>query len=229
MGVNVKLIRDSFEVARPIASQIADRFYVNLFNDFPQVFPLFAKVDMVQQKKALIGSLVAAVDNLDNPEVLGRFLTGLGERHADYGVEEIHYEFVGQSLLKTFGQFFGDQWTDELRNQWSDVYGVIAEVMKAGARGALGKRKAELRIVSQPVRQADGKPISKGFSDSNTSLKVDIEGFSFTLPPDLCSHIRGSVKSAVQALIRAEVQRAFEDEIRDLSKMSAEEIVRMAS
>ncbi len=133
MSLNVDLIRESFEVAKPIADQVADKFYEFLWGDFPQAKPLFENVKMESQKKALIGSLVFAVDNIDKPEKLVPYLKKMGGRHIGYGTENEHYAWVGQSLIKTFAHFFGDDWTEELEGEWIKAYNFIAETMMEGA------------------------------------------------------------------------------------------------
>ena len=65
MTLQVQLLRDSFELAKPIADQISQKFYELLFQDYPQAQGLFQQVDMEKQQKALIRSLVFIVDNLE--------------------------------------------------------------------------------------------------------------------------------------------------------------------
>tara|TARA_Y100000590_G_scaffold428536_1_gene539971 strand:+ start:281 stop:868 length:588 start_codon:yes stop_codon:yes gene_type:complete len=133
MSLNVELIRESFEKAKPIADKVADKFYENLWGDFPVAKALFENVDMKVQKKALVNSLVFIVDNVDNPDKLVPYLKKMGTRHVPYGTEEEHYAWVGQSLLKTFAFFFGDEWTDELESEWTTAYQFIAGTMLEGA------------------------------------------------------------------------------------------------
>jgi len=134
------MIRDSFELAKPIAARVAERFYENLWGDYPQSKGLFQKVDMAKQRNALVGSLVQIVDNLDQPQKLTNYLQAMGARHISYGTEELHYSWVGASLLKTFGEFLGDAWTPALRDQWTMAYKVISETMIQGAREGRGKK-----------------------------------------------------------------------------------------
>lgn len=217
MSVNVAAIRQSFEIARPIGSQIVERFYENLFADYPQARPLFAQVDMAKQREALLGSLVAAVDNLDNPNVLTKFLFSLGERHYRYGVESAHYEWVGQTLLKTFGQFFGAAWTEDLRNQWAEVYSIMAEVMKTGARKAASVGS---NVVSMPKKAA---------SPTGDAASSAVYGHGFpSLTEGMRATIRSSVRTYVDNLIRAEIKSAFDEEMARISAMSPEELLRKA-
>lgn len=45
-----------------------------------------------------MGGLVKVVDNLENEEVLVKYLKALGKRHAEYGTLEEHYPLVGNNL-----------------------------------------------------------------------------------------------------------------------------------
>lgn len=133
MSLNVELIRKSFDMAKPIGMEVAEKFYEILWEDFPAVKAMFQGLDMQTQKRALMSSLTFVVDNVDNPEKLIPYLKSMGERHVKYGVEEEHYEWVGQSLLKTFVFFFEDNWTDELQDEWISAYNVVANTMQEGA------------------------------------------------------------------------------------------------
>lgn len=136
MGLNVELLERSFAAVAPKADELADVFYGHLFEDFPQVQPMFESVDMAEQKKKLVASLVVVVNNLRKGEVLVPTLEQLGCRHLDYGAQEEHYPAVGQTLLKSLAQVAGDAWSDELTQVWSDAYAVITEHMLAGATKA---------------------------------------------------------------------------------------------
>jgi hemoglobin-like flavoprotein len=133
MGLNVDLIRESFEKAKPIAGKVADKFYEILWEDFPASQALFEDVDMKAQKKSLMAGLTMVVDNVDNTDKLVPYLKDMGKRHLKYGAVEEHYDWVGQSLIKTFSFFFGDDWTEELEGEWVTAYGVVSSLMLEGA------------------------------------------------------------------------------------------------
>ncbi|GAB4014970.1 MAG: hypothetical protein Fur0010_13570 [Bdellovibrio sp.] len=133
MSLNIELLRQSFEKVVPISEQVADQFYTFLWGDYPAAKALFKGVDMKTQKKALIKSLVYIVDHLDNPEKLSEYLRQMGKRHVDYGTKEEHYELVGNTLIKTFAHFFGNDWTEELNDEWIKAYGAITTWMLEGA------------------------------------------------------------------------------------------------
>lgn len=133
MSLNVELLEQSFELVKPKADEFVSSFYDNLFTDYPAAKPLFEHSDMTKQKQMLKGGLVMVIENLRKPEVLSQALKGLGARHVKYGALPDHYPLVGNSLLKTLGQYAGDAWTPELKEAWTGAYGAITELMLEGA------------------------------------------------------------------------------------------------
>ncbi len=137
MGLDTKMIRDSFELAKPMANDVVDYFYQIMFEDYPEAKPLFKGADMKKQKQALLGSLVFIVNNLDDSKKLVDYLQKMGARHNDYGVIFDHYSIVGNSLMKTFSHFFGDKWTKDLAAEWIKAFRFIAGEMIEGQEKAL--------------------------------------------------------------------------------------------
>lgn len=77
----------------------------------------------------------------------------MGERHGKYGVKPEHYDWVGQSLIKTFEHFFADAWTDDLEVAWIHAYNWIAATMLKGAKTKLQKKKkAEVTLEDVATR-----------------------------------------------------------------------------
>jgi len=134
MSLNVQVIRESFQKIVPVAGDFLNAFYNNLFTDYPAARGLFTDVDLNNQKGLLGNSLVYIVSNLENTDKLVKYLKSMGKRHSTYGTQDEHYQLVGASLLKTFGQFLGAEWTPELQNEWIKAYTIIAETMIAGAK-----------------------------------------------------------------------------------------------
>lgn len=140
--LNIELLRASFEKVKPHATRVSDRFYENLFQKNPEVKQLFLKADFSAQKMKLVGSLVYIFDHLDKPTKLEPYLLNMGSRHSYYGTQEEHYGAVGEALLSTLSEVLGPEFTPEIKAQWVIAFGVIAETMQKGQKGALGKRAA---------------------------------------------------------------------------------------
>lgn len=131
----ISLVQQSWAQVAVIAPQAAALFYQNLFSADPTLKPLF-KGDMEAQGRKLMQMIGAAVGKLNDLDTLVPILQGLGRRHVDYGVQDAHYDTVGGALLLTLEQGLGDGFTPKVRAAWAEVYGVMAQVMKAASHPA---------------------------------------------------------------------------------------------
>lgn len=129
----VELVQESFAKVQPIAAQAAEMFYGRLFEIDPNLKRLF-KGDMKEQGRMLMAMIGAAVRGLANPPALIPTLKSLGARHVGYGVEEHHYDTVGNALIWTLQKGLGEAFTDELCESWVAAYQLLAGVMQEGAR-----------------------------------------------------------------------------------------------
>jgi hemoglobin-like flavoprotein len=130
------LVQTSFTSIAAIADDAAILFYQKLFELDPSLKPMF-RGDMAEQRKKLMQMLTAAVKGLDRLEQLVPVVQDLGRRHGAYGVTESHYETVGAALLWTLEAGLGRNFTREVKDAWTAVYGLLATTMKDAAREAL--------------------------------------------------------------------------------------------
>jgi hemoglobin-like flavoprotein len=145
----IALVKETFAAVAPISDQAAELFYNRLFELDPKVRPLF-KEDLTTQKQMLMSALTFAVDELDSPEKLLPTIQELGVRHIQYGVEDAHYDTVGEALLWTLGQGLGDAFTDEVEAAWTEAYVTLSTVMKAAAAEEIARRSAPVESVAAP-------------------------------------------------------------------------------
>lgn len=129
------LVQQSFARVAPISEQAAALFYGRLFELDPQLRSLF-RGDMKEQGRKLMQMLAVAVNGLDRLEELVPAVQALGRRHLGYGVEDGHYETVGEALLWTLQQGLGDAFTADTRQAWAEVYGLLAATMRSAAAAA---------------------------------------------------------------------------------------------
>lgn len=132
MSLDVKIIQSSFEQVKELGPKAIAKFYEILFSDHPEAKMLFARVDMEKQSSALFRSLDHIVGYLNDEKKLYEYLFNMGKRHVDYGAEEVHYDLVGASLLKTFAFFFQEAWTADLEDQWAAAFGAVKAIMLEG-------------------------------------------------------------------------------------------------
>ena len=129
----IQLVQQSFEQVKPIVETAADLFYDRLFELDPGLRPMF-KSDLSEQKRNLMTTLSFAVAGLKKPERILPAVRQLGARHAGYGVQDHHYQTVGQALLWTLAQGLGEQFTTEVEEAWTTVYITLATAMQEAAR-----------------------------------------------------------------------------------------------
>ena len=81
----------------------------------------------------MINTVVLGLDRLDS---LQPAIQDLGRRHQSYGVENVHYDFVGTALLWTLEQGLGKEFTSQTRTAWAKAYDGLASAMKAAAQAS---------------------------------------------------------------------------------------------
>jgi len=127
------LVQNSFVDIATIADDAAVLFYQRLFELDPSLRQMF-RGDMTEQRKKLMQMLTAAVKGLDHLDRLVPVVQDLGRRHTGYGVQESHYETVGEALLWTLEMGLGRNFTPEVKEAWTAVYTLLATTMKDAAR-----------------------------------------------------------------------------------------------
>ena len=129
------LVQESWGKVIPVSDTAAQLFYGKLFELDPSLRELF-KGDMAEQGKKLMTMINVAVNGLKRLESIVPAVQDLGRRHVDYGVKDEDYDTVGAALIWTLSQGLGDDFTDEVKDAWVTVYGILAMTMKNAAAEA---------------------------------------------------------------------------------------------
>jgi hemoglobin-like flavoprotein len=129
----ISLVKESWAKVTPIADTAAEIFYAKLFELDPNLKNLF-KSDMKEQGKKLMTMISVAVESLDKLDTIVTAIQEMGVRHKGYGVEESHYGTVAEALLYTLGKGLGDEFTDEVKDAWVEVYTILSTVMIEAAK-----------------------------------------------------------------------------------------------
>jgi len=120
-------------------------FFSKIFEIAPGAIELFASFKDVPEEKryespgfvrharSVMTTVGVAVQGLRDLDALVPVLENLGARHLGYGVQEAHYDVVGEALLKTLESALGDEWTPAVREAWTQTYGVVKTTMIRGA------------------------------------------------------------------------------------------------
>ena len=191
--MDIELLKSSFEAIKPVAKDVVDHFYLDLFRNHPEARELFDSTRMPSQQMALIGSLVFIFDNLEKPEVLKPYLLKMGQRHLDYGVEDHQYQWVAESMINTLKYFFAETWSAELEGSWVEALTFIATTMLE----ATAKRGPTLK---QQIDQA----LHEALKNSIQSISADRE-----------------VRKLARETARSMIQEALERELQVLQEKPA--------
>jgi hemoglobin-like flavoprotein len=128
----IELVQTSYTAVEGLGDKAGLLFYDRLFALDPALRPLF-KGDMDAQAHKLMQMITVAVRGLKDVAKLQPALAALGARHAGYGVLPAHYDTVGAALLDTLAAGLGDAFTPEVKQAWTDCYGLLATTMQAEA------------------------------------------------------------------------------------------------
>lgn len=118
-----------YELAADRLETIVEDFYGQLFSQYPEVQPLFARSDLSTQGKKLQSAIQLLVDYLHQPEALQLALQDLGRRHQAYGVLPEHYPLVVEQLLASFKKQLGRRWTKAINTAWQTLLDSVSAEM----------------------------------------------------------------------------------------------------
>jgi len=131
----VQLVRASLPKILQIRTQVAALFYARLFQTAPQLRAVFPE-DVAARDAEVISAIKFVVRGLDRLRSIIPVVQDLARRHAAEGVQDEHYDVVGEALIWTLETTLGGAFTANVRRAWIEGYGMIAEAMIAAAHRA---------------------------------------------------------------------------------------------
>jgi nitric oxide dioxygenase len=131
----VALVQQSFEKVAKLGVKAAELFYAELFAIEPSLRGMF-KGSMQEQHTKLLSALALVVRSLHTPEKILAPVQKLAVKHLDYGVQPVHYTYVGNALLRTLKKGLGPEFTPELNDAWVEAFRLLAQIMKEAAYGS---------------------------------------------------------------------------------------------
>ena len=178
----IRLVQSTFAMVEPIADDAAVIFYNRLFELDPKLKTLF-KEDMAEQRKALMSTLKVAVKGLTDLDSILPAVQQLGERHGGYGVKDEDYKTVAQALLWTLEQGLGDEFTDDVKDAWTEVYMLLAGIMTDATQSISGTNDItnQEATMLQQVSNVDTSQFKQMVEDMPINVMVcDLENFNIT-------------------------------------------------
>jgi NAD(P)H-flavin reductase/hemoglobin-like flavoprotein len=149
-----RLLKESWTLVEEQQDLVASYFYARMFLSNPQLRDLFP-VQMDVQRARLLGAIVTAVQNFDDPERLDDFLCSLGRDHRKFRVSPEHYPMVKSALLDALRAFAGEHWSIEYDQTWRDAYDVIAHKMMGGAAADSNPPYWDAQVLTHERRSTD--------------------------------------------------------------------------
>mmetsp|Transcript_17466 Transcript_17466/g.37734 ORF Transcript_17466/g.37734 Transcript_17466/m.37734 type:complete len:399 (-) Transcript_17466:311-1507(-) len=151
-----KAVEDSLGVGA------TELFYKRLFQEYPEVVPMFptGDFDMNEQAEKLFKTISIAVDYLNDVPALVPVLEDLGKKHASWEVQPAHYDAVGECLIWTLKTGLKDAWTEDVADAWVWVYQLLAKIMneageKAKTTSAARKEAKEIQATKKTASSAE--------------------------------------------------------------------------
>ncbi len=178
----IHLVQSTFAMVEPIADDAAVLFYNRLFELDPALKPLFSS-DMAAQRKALMSTLKVAVKGLTDLDSIVPAVQQLGERHGSYGVKDEDYSTVAEALLWTLEQGLGAEFTEEVKEAWTDVYMLLAGVMIDAANSASATPESQKQEgdMLQQVSNVETSQFKQMVEDMPINVMIcDLEDFKIT-------------------------------------------------
>lgn len=133
----IRTIQSTWLRVLPIKTTAAQLFYDKLFELDPALRVLFRN-DMTVQGEKLMQIIDVAVNGLNRLEQVIPVVQELGRRHRSYGVESRHFGLVGIALIWTLEKGLGADFTQQAREAWTSVYGLMASTMRDAMNMAKG-------------------------------------------------------------------------------------------
>lgn len=132
-------------------------FYDTMFEMDPndgEIKRLFEGISMVARALQLMQMFNMAVDMLSKPSDAYEVLFELGLRHAGYGVLNQMYDAAGPALLATLDKGLGAEFTEDVKEAWTAVWGLITTAMKAGADSERGQERRAAYVTRLEAKKA---------------------------------------------------------------------------
>jgi len=131
----ISLVQSSFRRLGPTKTDMAARFYHELFGAHPELRKLFT-VELEEQQVKFAEQLSVIVHAIPKLDELLFHTRALGARHLAYGVRTIDYRYVGEALIAALAHVLGDAFDAQTREAWTMAYNLVAETMLDGASSA---------------------------------------------------------------------------------------------
>eukprot|EP00397_Hematodinium_sp_SG-2012_P043624 GEMP01048529.1.p1 GENE.GEMP01048529.1~~GEMP01048529.1.p1 ORF type:complete len:381 (+),score=113.70 GEMP01048529.1:137-1279(+) len=127
----IRVVQNTAPVVAPLALQIVDTFYGDLFAKYPETKAMFPKVNQSKgiQQQSLADAVVAFATHIQDLSPLGERFAQIFHRHCGIDVQPPHYSAVHECLMGAIGKTLPKEaLTDEVVAGWSDAVMSLAQI-----------------------------------------------------------------------------------------------------
>jgi hemoglobin-like flavoprotein/anti-anti-sigma regulatory factor len=158
-----------YELSISRLDEIMEAFYTDLFEQYPDVKPLFGNVNNSEQSLKLKAAVKLLIENIHNQETLKSALHDLGERHQAYEALPDHYPVVAELLVASFKKVLGRSWTKAVNGAWLALLGMAAKEMCA----AYVETIESIDVPEDEIEQNEDLPTETNDTDDNAMIETD--------------------------------------------------------
>ena len=124
----LNLIQHSWPVIQPLMHKLGNSFSKKLYQAYPQVVEITRPGTGIQPNK-LVYLFCTVVAQLNNLDAVTEEVKELSFFHQKYNVPPGAYVMMGNCMLNTWEEKFGDGWSEELRNAWLLGYQLLTNTL----------------------------------------------------------------------------------------------------
>ncbi len=132
-NATIERLESCCKLLAPRGAELVDQFYARLFAENPSVRPMFPE-SLADQKKKFLAAIMLVLNNIRNPEKLAEPLKKLGGGREGYGTKVEHYPVVRDVLIYVMSEMVGNQWNDQLTEDWTSALNFVASIMIEGQK-----------------------------------------------------------------------------------------------
>ncbi len=124
----IKRVQETWQMITPVSKEMGERFYSRLFENHPELRPMF-KIDPKDQAMKLMFMISYLVHRLNQVQELQEEIIKLALRHKGYGTQIEQYQIIGENLMWSLQNNLGKEWDAETEQAWSYTYKFISDLM----------------------------------------------------------------------------------------------------
>jgi hemoglobin-like flavoprotein len=126
-------IQESLQRILEEKDRLAEMFYDCFLEEYPEVRPLFDNVDFKRQRVLLTTALMVVERGYTHPApAVEQYLQYLGTKHHELRVPKAAYAKWTEAMLVTMQRFHGEDWSEDLAQQWRSAIEEACELMFQG-------------------------------------------------------------------------------------------------